>query len=181
MAKQTQHHGRAWYVLHTYSGYEDNVSRNLKQRIESMDMQDYIFDVIVPKEKKIKIKAGKRVTVEERIYPGYVLVDMIVTDASWYVVRNTPNVTGFIGLGTTPTPIDPAEIESIKKRMGVSEPKYKVDVKKGDMIQVIDGPFKNFDGKVEEVDEEKGKLKVFVSIFGRETPVELDFLQVKKA
>ena len=178
MAKQTQHHGRAWYVLHTYSGYEDNVSRNLKQRIESMDMQDYIFDVIVPKEKKIKIKGGKRVTVEERIYPGYVLVDMIVTDASWYVVRNTPNVTG---LGTTPTPIDPAEIESIKKRMGVSEPKYKVDVKKGDMIQVIDGPFKNFDGKVEEVDEEKGKLKVFVSIFGRETPVELDFLQVKKS
>jgi transcriptional antiterminator NusG len=181
MAKQTQHHGRAWYVLHTYSGYEDNVSRNLKQRIESMDMQDYIFDVIVPKEKKIKIKGGKRVTVEERIYPGYVLVDMVVTDASWYVVRNTPNVTGFIGLGTTPTPIDPAEIESIKKRMGVSEPKYKVDVKKGDMIQVIDGPFKNFDGKVEEVDEEKGKLKVFVSIFGRETPVELDFLQIKKA
>lgn len=181
MAKQTQHHGRAWYVLHTYSGYEDNVSRNLRQRIESMDMQDFIFDVIVPKEKKIKIKGGKRVTVEERIYPGYVLVDMVVTDASWYVVRNTPNVTGFIGLGTTPTPIDPAEIESIKKRMGVSEPKYKVDVKKGDMIQVIDGPFKNFDGKVEEVDEEKGKLKVFVSIFGRETPVELDFLQVKKA
>jgi len=181
MAKQTQHHGRAWYVLHTYSGYEDNVSRNLKQRIESMDMQDYIFDIIVPKEKKIKIKGGKRVTVEERIYPGYVLVDMVVTDASWYVVRNTPNVTGFIGLGTTPTPIDPAEIESIKKRMGVSEPKYKVDVRKGDMIQVIDGPFKNFDGKVEEIDEEKGKLKVFVSIFGRETPVELDFLQVKKA
>lgn len=181
MAKQTQHHGRAWYVLHTYSGYEDNVARNLRQRIESMDMQDFIFDVIVPKEKKIKIKGGKRVTVEERIYPGYVLVDMVVTDASWYVVRNTPNVTGFIGLGTTPTPIDPAEIESIKKRMGVSEPKYKVDVKKGDMIQVIDGPFKNFDGKVEEVDEEKGKLKVFVSIFGRETPVELDFLQVKKA
>ncbi len=181
MAKQTQHHGRAWYVLHTYSGYEDNVSRNLRQRIESMDMQDYIFDIIVPKEKKIKIKGGKRVTVEERIYPGYVLVDMIVTDASWYVVRNTPNVTGFIGLGTTPTPIDPAEIESIKKRMGVAEPKYKVDVRKGDMIQVIDGPFKNFDGKVEEIDEEKGKLKVFVSIFGRETPVELDFLQVKKA
>lgn len=180
MAKQTQHHGRAWYVLHTYSGYEDNVSRNLKQRIESMDMQDYIFDVFVPKEKKIKIKAGKRVTVEERIYPGYVLVDMIVTDASWYVVRNTPNVTGFIGLGTTPTPIDMKEIEALKKRMGVSEPKFKVDVKKGEQVKVVDGPFKNFDGKVEEVDEEKGKLKVLVSLFGRETPVELDFLQVKK-
>jgi len=118
MAKQTQHHGRAWYVLHTYSGYEDNVTRNLKQRIDSMDMQELIFDVLVPKEKKIKIKGGKRVVVEERIYPGYVLVDMMVTDASWYVVRNTPNVTGFIGLGTTPTPIDLKEIEALKKRMG---------------------------------------------------------------
>ncbi|MFA9262840.1 MAG: transcription termination/antitermination NusG family protein, partial [Undibacterium sp.] len=116
MAKQSQHHGRAWYVLHTYSGYEDNVARNLKQRIESMDMQSLIFDVLVPKEKKIKIKAGKRVVIEERIYPGYVLVDMVVTDASWYVVRNTPNVTGFIGLGTTPTPIDPAEIEGSRAR-----------------------------------------------------------------
>ncbi len=181
MAKQTQHHGRAWYVLHTYSGYEDNVSRNLKQRIESMDMQDYIFDVLVPKEKKIKIKAGKRVVVEERIYPGYVLVDMMVTDASWYVVRNTPNVTGFIGLGTTPTPVDPKEIEMLKKRMGVAEPKFKVDVKAGDSVQVVDGPFKNFEGKVAEVDEEKGKLKVLVSLFGRETSVELDFLQIKKA
>jgi transcriptional antiterminator NusG len=181
MAKQTQHHGRAWYVLHTYSGYEDNVSRNLKQRIESMDMQDYIFDVLVPKEKKIKIKAGKRIVVEERIYPGYVLVDMMVTDASWYVVRNTPNVTGFIGLGTTPTPVDPKEIEMLKKRMGVAEPKFKVDVKQGDAVQVVDGPFKNFEGKVAEVDEEKGKLKVLVSLFGRETSVELDFLQIKKA
>jgi len=180
MAKQTQHHGRAWYVLHTYSGYEDNVSRNLKQRIESMDMQELIFDVLAPKEKKIKIKSGKRIVVEERIYPGYVLVDMIVTDASWYVVRNTPNVTGFIGLGTTPTPIDPKEIETLKKRMGVAEPKYKIDVHVGDAIKIIDGPFKNFDGKIQEIDEEKGKIKVFVSIFGRETPVELDFLQVKK-
>ncbi len=180
MAKQTQHHGRAWYVLHTYSGYEDNVAHNLKQRIESMDMQDYIFDVIVPKEKKIKIKNGKRVTVEERIYPGYVLVDMIVTDASWYVVRNTPNVTGFIGLGTTPTPIDPEEIRSLKKRMGVEEPKYKIDVREGDAVKIIDGPFKDHSGKIKEVDEEKGKVKVSVSIFGRETPVELDFLQIKK-
>jgi len=180
MAKQTQHHGRAWYVIHTYSGYEDNVARNMRQRIESMDMQDHIFDVLVPKEKKIKIKAGKRVTVEERIYPGYVLVDMIVTDASWYVVRNTPNVTGFIGLGTTPNPIDPKEIETLKKRMGVDEPKYKMDVHTGDMVKIVDGPFKNFEGKIEGVDEAKGKVKVLVSIFGRETPVELDFLQVKK-
>jgi len=146
-----------------------------------MDMQELIFDVLVPKEKKIKIKAGKRVVVEERIYPGYVLVDMIVTDASWYVVRNTPNVTGFIGLGTTPTPIDPKEIEALKKRMGVAEPKYKIDVHVGDAIKIVDGPFKDFDGKIQEVDEEKGKIKVFVSLFGRETPVELDFLQVRKA
>ncbi len=180
MAKQSQHHGRSWYVLHTYSGYEDNVARNLKQRIESMDMQEFIFDVMVPIEKKIKIKAGKRTVIEERIYPGYVLVDMIVTDASWYVVRNTPNVTGFIGLGTTPTPVDPKEIEMLKKRMGVDEPKYKIDVKVGDVVKIIDGPFKEFDGKVNEVDEERGRVKVLVSIFGRETPVELDFLQIHK-
>jgi len=180
MAKQTQHHGRSWYVIHTYSGYEDNVARNLKQRIESMDMQDFIFDVMVPVEKKIKIKAGKRTVVEERIYPGYVLVDMVVTDASWYVVRNTPNVTGFIGLGTTPTPVDPREIEMLKKRMGVAEPKYKIDVAEGDSVKINDGPFKDFDGKVSEVDEAKGRVKVLVSIFGRETPVELDFLQISK-
>ncbi|MFA5986077.1 MAG: transcription termination/antitermination protein NusG [Parcubacteria group bacterium] len=180
MAKQTQHHGKAWYVLHTYSGYEDNVARNLRQRIESMDMQDYIFDVIVPVEKKIKIKNGKRVTVEEKIYPGYVLVQMVVTDASWYVVRNTPNVTGFIGLGTTPTPVDANEITSIKKKMGQNEPKYRIDVKKGESIKIVDGPFKDFDGEVKEIDEAKGKVKVFVLVFGRETPVELDFLQIKK-
>jgi len=180
MAKQSQHHGRAWYVIHTYSGYEDNVARNLKQRIESMDMQDFIFDVVVPKEKKIRIKGSKRAVVEERIYPGYVLVDMMVTDASWYVVRNTPNVTGFIGLGTTPTPIDPAEIASIKKRMGVEEPKYKIDVKVDDNVKISEGPFKDFDGRIQEIDEAKGKIKVLISLFGRETPVELDFLQVKK-
>jgi transcriptional antiterminator NusG len=145
-----------------------------------MDMQDLIFDVMVPIEKKIKIKSGKRTVIEEKIYPGYVLVEMIVTDASWYVVRNTPNVTGFIGLGTTPTPVDPAEIEMLKKRMGVAEPKYKIDVQVGDSIKVVDGPFKDFDAKVDEVDEAKGRVKVLVSIFGRETPVELDFLQIHK-
>lgn len=180
MAKQTQNFGRSWYVLHTYSGYEDNVARNLRQRIESMGMQDKIFDVMVPKEKKIKIKSGKRYVVEERIFPGYVLVDMIVTDDSWYVVRNTPNVTGFIGLGTTPTPIDPKELGMIQKRMGMQEPKFKMDIAKGDAVKIVDGPFKNFDGKVNEVDDEKGKVKVLVNIFGRETPVELDFLQIKK-
>ncbi len=180
MAKQTQHHGRAWYVIHTYSGYEDNVARNLRQRIESMDVQDYIHDVLVPKEKKVKVRAGKRVTVEERIYPGYVLVNMVVTDASWYVVRNTPNVTGFIGLGTTPTPVDPSEIAAIKKRMGVNEPKYKVDYSIGEVVKLIDGPFKGFDGKIKEIDEDRGKVKALVSMFGRETPVELDFMQVTK-
>lgn len=180
MAKQTQHHGKAWYVIHTYSGYEDNVARNLRQRIESMDMVDYIFDVIVPTEKKIKIKNGKRVTVEEKIYPGYVLVQMIVTDASWNVVRNTPNVTGFIGLGITPTPVNPDEIFSLKKRMNKEEPKYKIDVVKGSKVKITEGPFKGFDGEVQEVDEGRGKVKITVTVFGRETPVELDFIQIKK-
>lgn len=180
MPKQIGDLEKKWYVLHTYSGYEDNVSRNLKQRIESMGMEDKIFNVLVPKENKIKIKNGKRKTVEERIFPGYVLVQMIVTDDSWYVVRNTPNVTGFIGSGTIPTPISEEEIKTLQKRMGVSEPKYKIDVVVDEAIKIIDGPFKDFDGKVSNIDPEKGKIKVLVSVFGRETPVELDFLQIKK-
>ncbi len=180
MPKQTADFGRNWYVLHTYSGYEDNVCRNLKQRIDSMGMEDKIFDVLVPKEKKIKIKNGKRKTIEERIFPGYVMVEMIVNDDSWYVVRNTPNVTGFVGSGTTPTPISGEEMNMLKKRMGVSEPKYKIDVIQGDVIKIVDGPFKDFDGKVDAVDEERGKIKVLVQMFGRETPLELDFLQIKK-
>ena len=179
MAKQTRKLGRRWYVLHTYSGYEENVERNLRQRIDSMDMQDKIFDIMIPKEKKIKIKAGKRKVVEEKIFPGYVLVDMIVTDDSWYVVRNTPNVTGFVGTGTTPTPISEEEVKTLKKKMGVEEPKYEIDVTPGTPVKIVDGPFKNFEGKINEVDEERGKVKVLVSMFGRETPVELDFLQVK--
>lgn len=178
--KQQAEFGRNWYALHTYSGYEDNVARNLKQRIESMGMEDKIFDVMVPIEKKIKIKNGKRKTVEEKIFPGYILVDMIVTDDSWYVVRNTPNVTGFVGSGTTPTPVGEAEITTLKKRMGVNEPKHTIDVQEGDAVKISDGPFKEFEGKISEIDEEKGKVKVLVSVFGRETPVELDFLQVKK-
>ncbi|MDA3815536.1 MAG: transcription termination/antitermination protein NusG [Patescibacteria group bacterium] len=180
MSKQTENREKAWYVLHTYSGYEDNVARNLRQRTESMEMQDKIFEVMVPKEKKIKIRNGKRYTIEERIFPGYVLVQMIVTDSSWYVVRNTPNVTGFIGLGITPTPVDPDEILSIKGKTGDKEPKYKIDVAKGEAVKITDGPFKGFDSKVEEIDNEKGKIKVLVNIFGRETPVELDFLQIQK-
>lgn len=180
MPKQILQQGRRWYVLHTYSGYEENVSHNLKQRVETMDMADKIFNVLVPTEKKIKIKNGKRKIVEEKIFPGYVLVEMIVTDDSWYVVRNTPNVTGFVGSGTTPTPIDEEEVKSLMKRMGVEEPKYTIDVTVGSPVQITDGPFKNFEGKVAEIDEMRGKIKVLVNMFGRETPVELDFLQLKK-
>ena len=179
MPKQAQQ-GKNWYVLHTYSGYEEAVARNLKQRIESMGMEDKIFSVIVPTEKKIKVKAGKRHVYEDKIYPGYVLVEMIVTDDSWYVVRNTPRVTGFIGAGTVPTPISSDEIKSLQKRMGIEEPKYKIDVNIGDPVKIIDGPFKDFDGKIDEIDIERGRVKVLVSMFGRETPVELDFLQIKK-
>ena len=167
-------------MIHTYSGYEENVSRNLRQRIESMDMEDKIFDVLIPTETKIKIKNGKRRTVREKIFPGYVLVNMIVTDASWYVVRNTPNVTGFVGSGTTPTPVSETEIQELRRRMGVEEPEYKIDVKVGIAVKIIDGPFKGYEGKVGAIDEARGKIKVLVSMFGRETPVELDFLQIKK-
>jgi len=172
--------GRNWYALHTYSGYEEAVARNLKQRIESMGMEDKIFNVLVPIEKKIKIKGGKRKVVEEKIYPGYVLVEMIVTDDSWYVVRNTPRVTGFIGSGTIPTPLSPEEIGELQQRMGVEEPKFKIDVSVGDPVKITDGPFKDMDGKISEIDEERGRIKVLISMFGRETPVELDFLQIKK-
>lgn len=180
MAKQILNQGRRWYVLHTYSGYEENVAQNLKQRIESMDMEDKIFNILIPTEKKIKIKNGKRKIVEEKIFPGYVLVEMVVNDDSWYVVRNTPNVTGFIGTGTIPTPISEKEVKELRRRMGVEEPKFKIDVALGSPVRIIDGPFKNLEGKVTNIDEAKGKVKVLVSMFGRETPVELDFLQIKK-
>lgn len=181
MAKQTLNLGRRWYVLHTYSGYEENVKHNIEQRIDSFDMKDKIFNVLVPKEKKIKIKGGKRTTVEEKIFPGYILVEMIVTDDSWYVVRNTPNVTGFVGSGTTPTPIDQKEIDTLLKRVSsTAEPSHKIDVEVNDVVRIVDGPFKNFEGKISQVDPERGRIKALVSMFGRETPVELDALQVKK-
>jgi transcriptional antiterminator NusG len=181
MPKQQIPQERNWYVLHTYSGYEDAVAKNLKQRIESLGMEDKIFNVLVPKEKKIKIKNGKRKVVEEKIYPGYVLVEMIVTDDSWYVVRNTPNVTGFVGAGTTPVPVSLKEIDNLQQRMGDKDEKqYKIEVGKGDLVKIIDGPFKDFDGKVSDVDEGRGKVKVLVNMFGRDTPVELDSLQIKK-
>ncbi len=181
MSKQQITGEKNWYVLHTYSGYEDSVALNLKQRIENLGMQDKIFDAIVPKEKKIKIRDGKRTTVEEKIFPGYVLVEMIVTDDSWYVVRNTPNVTGFVGSGTIPTPVSQEEWDYLQRRMGTEEPKFKVDFEVGELVTITDGPFKDYQGKISDIDQAKGKVKVMVTIFGRETPVELDFLQVRKS
>ena len=180
MAKQQLEQERNWYVIHTYSGYEDAVAKNLKQRIESLGMEDKIFNVIVPKEKKIKIKNGKRKTVEEKIYPGYVLVEMVVTDASWYVVRNTPRVTGFLGAGTTPIPVSKNDMDELVKKMEGKEPEFKVDFTIGEAVKVVDGPFKGFDGRISEIDKERGKIKVLVNMFGRDTPVELDSLQIKK-
>lgn len=171
---------RAWYAVHTYSGYENAVLRNLKQRIESLGMQDKIFNVVIPTEKKIKVVAGKRQTVEDKIYPGYILVDMIVDDESWFVVRNTPRVTGFVGSGVTPVPLTEEEMGSMFKRMSTDTAKHKIDFMVGEPVIVSDGPFKDLEGKIGEIDEEKGKVKVLVSMFGRETPVELDFLQVRK-
>jgi transcriptional antiterminator NusG len=179
MAKQVSR-GKQWYVIHTYSGFEEQVQDALRQRIETTRMEDRIFDVVVPTEKKVKIKNGKRKTYVEKVFPGYVMVQMIVTDDSWYVVRNTPNVTGFLGSGTTPVPMSNAEVEVMLKKMQDEEPTTEVDLKAGDTIVIQDGPFKNFEGKVTDIDSDKGKIKVLTSMFGRETPVELDFLQVKK-
>jgi len=180
VSKQKIEQQRNWYAIHTYAGYENAVARNLRQRIESLGMEDKIFGVIVPTEKKIKVKGNKRVEEEEKIYPGYILVDMIVTDDSWYVVRNTPRVTGFVGSGIYPVPLDKAEVENLFKRMQSDTVKHTIDLSVDDAIIIADGPFKDFEGKVNEVDEERGKVKVLVSMFGRETPVELDYLQVKK-
>lgn len=180
MPKQKLPKERKWYVIHTYSGYEEAVAKNLMQRVHSLGMEDKIFNVVVPKEKKIKIKNGRREIVEEKIYPGYVLVEMIVTDDSWYVVRNTPNVTGFVGSGTTPIPVSEKEINELLKKMEIKEPQHKIDIKVGDLVKITDGPFKDFDGKISEIDEEKGRVKVLVNLFGRDTPVELDYLQIKK-
>lgn len=178
--KQQADTERHWYAIHTYAGYEDAVARNLKQRVESLGMEGKIFNVVVPTEKKIKVKRGKRVEEEENIYPGYVLVEMVVTDDSWYVVRNTPRVTGFVGSGVHPVPLKQNEIDELFSRMHAETPKHAIDLQPTDAVTIIDGPFKEFEGKVSEVDEDRGKVKVLVSMFGRETPVELDFLQVKK-
>jgi transcription termination/antitermination protein NusG len=182
MAKQELKGERNWYAIHTYAGYENAVMRNLRQRIDSLGMNDKIFNVIVPIEKKIKIKSGKRVEVEEKVYPGYVLVDMIVDDNSWYVVRNTPRVTGFVGAGVNPVPLDKKEVTDLFNRMEKvdTKNKHQIDVELGEIVRIADGPFKDLEGKVDAIDQERGKIKVLVSMFGRETPVELDFLQIKK-
>jgi transcriptional antiterminator NusG len=171
---------KQWYAIHTYSGYEEKVAESIRQRAESLDMKDKIIQVLVPKEKMIEVKNGKRKVVEKRIFQGYVLVQMKMSEDAWYIVRNTPSVTGFVGSGSEPTPVDDAEIEKIQKRMGREEPKHKIDFKIGEVVNITDGPFKGFDGAVNEVDPVKGKLKVLVNMFGRETPVELDSLQVNK-
>lgn len=169
-----------WYTIHTYAGYENAVERNLKQRIESLGMGNKIFEVVVPTEKKVRVKGGKRVVEEEKIYPGYILVHMIVDEDSWFVVRNTPRVTGFVGSGTTPVPMEESEVATLMKRMGAEAPKHRIDLMKDDSVIINDGPFKDLEGKVGEIDEERGKVKVLVAMFGRETPVELDFLQIRK-
>lgn len=172
---------RAWYVVHCYSGYENKVRHNLEQRIETMGMKDRIFDVVIPTQEEIEVKDGKRKTVERHVFPGYVLVNMILSEESWYVVRNTPGVTGFVGMGNTPTPLRPEEVQQILRRMEAEAPVVKVTFKIGERIRIVDGPFNDFRGSVAEIDMERSKVRVMVNFFGRETPVELDFLQVERA
>jgi transcription termination/antitermination protein NusG len=171
---------RKWYVIHTYSGYENKVKTNLEHRIESMGVQDKIFRVIIPTEEEIEIKDGQRRTVQRKVFPGYVLVEMVMGDDSWYVVRNTPGVTGFVGAGTRPTALEDSEVKRILKQMKMEAPKVKVTFSRGERVKVVDGPFTDFIGVVDDINPEKGKVRVLVSFFGRETPVELDFLQVAR-
>jgi len=178
---ETAVEGPAWYVIHCYSGYENKVRHNLEQRIETMGMKDRIFDVFIPMQEEIEVKDGKRRTVERHIFPGYVLVSMALSEESWYVVRNTPGVTGFVGMGNSPTPLRPEEVAQIIKRTEADGPTVKVTFKQGERVRIIDGPFNDFRGVVSEIDMERTKVRVMVSFFGRETPVELDFLQVEKS
>jgi transcriptional antiterminator NusG len=180
-ADETPEDDRKWYVVHCYSGYENKVRHAIEQRIETMEMQDKIFDVVVPTEEEIEVRDGKRRTVERRVFPGYILVQMLMGEDSWYVVRNTPGVTGFVGMGNSPTPLRPEEVSQIIKRMEAEAPKIKVTFKEGQKIRIIDGPFNDFIGTVAEIDMDKGKVRALVNFFGRDTPVELDFLQVEKA
>lgn len=173
--------GRAWFVIHCYSGYENKVRHNLEQRIETMGMKDMIYDVVIPTQEEIEVKEGKRRSIERHVFPGYVLVNMILSEESWYVVRNTPGVTGFVGMGNDPTPLRPDEVAHILKRMEAEAPHVKVSFKQGERVRIIDGPFNDFRGTVDEIDMEHAKVTVMVNFFGRETPVELDFLQVEKS
>ena len=172
---------RSWYVIHCYSGYENKVRHNLEQRIETMGMKDQIFDVVIPTQEEIEVREGKRRSVERHVFPGYVLVNMILSEESWYVVRNTPGVTGFVGMGNQPTPLRPEEVAQILKRMEAEAPHIKVSFKVGERVRIVDGPFNDFRGLVDEIDMDHSKVRVRVNFFGRETPVELDFLQVEKA
>jgi len=172
---------RAWYVVHCYSGYENKVRHNLEQRIDTMGMKDKIFDVVVPTEEEIEVKEGKRKTVERRVFPGYILVNMVMSEESWYVVRNTPGVTGFVGMGNQPTALRSEEVAQIIKRMEAEAPRIKVTFKQGERVRIVDGPFNDFRGIVDGIDMERAKVRVMVNFFGRETPVELDFLQVEKS
>jgi transcriptional antiterminator NusG len=180
MSSQRYDSTRQWYAVHTYSGYEEKVAESIKQRVETVDMADKIFDVMVPKEKQIEIKNGKRKIVEKKIFQGYVLVELKMTEDAWYIIRNTPGVTGFVGSGTEPTPVSDDEMAKIKKRMGVADPKHHINFTVGEVISIVDGPFKDLEGVINEIDTQKGKIKVLVSMFGRDTSVELDALQVKK-
>ncbi len=180
MSKQQLPREKKWYVIHTYSGYEDAVAKSLQQRAKSLDMKDKIFDVLVPKEKKTIIKGKEKKAIEEKLYKGYVLVEMIVDDESWYIVRNTPNVIGFVGAGTTPVSVFPKEVEILEKRMAVTEPQLMIKFRVNDLVKINDGPFKGFDAKISNIDPKKEKIKVLVNIFGRDTPLELDVLQVDK-
>jgi transcription termination/antitermination protein NusG len=171
---------RYWYVIHTYSGYENKVKKNLEQRVSTLDMADKIFQIVVPTEEEIEIRNGQRHTVQRKVFPGYVLVQMVMSDDSWYVVRNTPGVTSFVGMGNKPTPLGEAEVQTIIKQMAAEAPRVKVTLGVGQAVRIIDGPFADFQGVIDEINQEKGKVKVLVSFFGRETPVELDFLQVEK-
>ena len=177
---ETPDDGRQWYVIHTYSGYENKVKKNLEHRVQALDMGHQIFRVVVPTEEEIEIKNGQRHNVQRKVYPGYVLISMLMSDEAWYLVRNTPGVTGFVGLGNKPTPLAPEEAAQILRQMEAEAPRVKVTFTRGQMVKIVDGPFSDFEGKVDDVNQEKGKVRVLVSIFGRETPVELDFLQIER-
>ncbi|MEA3327572.1 MAG: transcription termination/antitermination protein NusG [Chloroflexota bacterium] len=179
-AEPEENDDRAWYVIHCYSGYENKVRHNLEQRIETMGMKDAIFDVVIPTQEEIEVRDGKRRSIERNVFPGYVLINMKLSEESWYVVRNTPGVTGFVGMGNDPSPLPPQEVAQILKRMEAEAPTIKVTYKAGEKVRIIEGPFNDFHGTVDEIDMDRSKVRIMVNFFGRSTPVELDFLQVEK-